>query len=73
MSNNVLFIHAAILDKCKERLIQYLDVVYEYELINNLKYIYICFVGEDILPINYDDIKKYNKNNNIILLKVSNK
>ena len=36
-------------------------------------YIYICFVGEDILPINYDDIKKYNKNNNIILLKVSNK
>jgi hypothetical protein len=69
---NAIFIHAAILDKCKERVIQYLDIIKNSDLIENVRYIFICFVGEKQIPLNDDDISKYNKNNNIHLIKVSN-
>ena len=49
MSNNVLFIHAAILNNCNERLFQYLDIIYNSELIDNLKYIYIYVLLEKII------------------------
>jgi hypothetical protein len=71
MMKNSIFIHAAILDKCKERVLQYLDIIYNSNLINNVVNVYICFVGPENIPINYNDITKYNVNNNIKLLKVS--
>lgn len=71
MAKNALFIHAAILDKCKERLLQYLDAIYDSKLINNLEYIFICFVGEPPNPVSLDDIKKYNYRNIIRIMNVS--
>lgn len=69
--NNAIFIHAAILIKCKERIIQYLDIIKKSNLINNTTIIYICFVGSDNIPVNYSDISEYNDNNQIKLVKVS--
>ena len=72
MAKNALFIHAAILDKCKERLLQYLDAICNSKLIDNLEYIFICFVGEPPNSIKLDDIDKYNCRQNIRILNVSN-
>jgi len=71
MTKNALFIHAAILDKCKERLLQYLDLICNSGLIDNLEYIFICFVGEAQNPIDLDDITKYNYRHNINIINVS--
>jgi hypothetical protein len=70
---NAIFIHAAILDKCKERLIQYLNIIENGNLINYVDSIFICFIGDNDIPIKEDDIIKYNHYNNIKLLKLSNK
>jgi len=67
--NTAIFIHAAILDKCKERILQYLDIIKESELHS---VIYLCFVGSDKIPINETDISKYNQSNQIKIIKVSN-
>lgn len=69
--NNAIFIHAAILNNCKERIIQYLDKILKNDLINNVIIIYICFVGDKTIPINELDILEYNENNIIKLIKVS--
>jgi len=71
MVQNTIFIHAAILNKCKERIIQYLEFIYNSKLINNVENIFICFVGPECIPINYEDITKYNNNKNIKLIKAS--
>jgi hypothetical protein len=71
MVYNAIFIHAAILAKCKERVIQYLDIIKNSGLINDVKYIYICFVGNQLIPINNIDIIEYNMNKNIFLIKIS--
>jgi len=71
MSKNNIFIHAAILSNCKQRIIQYLENIYNSNLINNVENIYICFVGPENIPIHYDEITKYNNNNIIKLIKVS--
>lgn len=69
--NNIIVIHAAILCGCKERLIQYLNIIKESELINNVNYIYICFVGDKNIPLTISDLVDYNYNNNIVLLRLS--
>jgi hypothetical protein len=69
---NAIFIHAAILDKCKERIIQYLDIIKKSKLNNNVSFIYICFVGSDKIPISDFDILEYNYNNQIKMIKISN-
>jgi hypothetical protein len=71
MFNNAIIIHAAILDKCKDRLLQYLDIIKESKLIDNVQFIYICFVGSDNIPLNESDILKYNQKNNIYFKKLS--
>ena len=62
---NAIFIHAAILDKCKDRIIQYLDIIKDSKLINNVTVIYICFIGSEQIPISSNDISEYNNNLNI--------
>ena len=57
---NAIFIHAAILDKCKEKLIQYLNIIENSNLINYVDSIFICFIGNNDIPIKEDDIIKYN-------------
>ena len=69
---NSIFIHAAILDKCKDRVLQYLNIITDSGLIQNVNYIYICFIGDKQIPLNDDDIMKYNINNNIYLVHLSN-
>jgi len=69
---NAIFIHAAILDKCKERLLQYLYIIKESNLLKSTTYIYICFIGPGKIPISDFDISEYNYNNKIQLLKLSN-
>jgi hypothetical protein len=46
--NNVIFIHAALLNRCEERIIQYLTVIKNSEI----KYdcIYICYIGNGKIP-----------------------
>jgi len=69
--NNAIFIHAAILDKCKERIIQYLDIIKESKLNNNVTFIYICFIGSEEIPLRTNDIREYNHNNQIKMIKLS--
>jgi len=69
---NAIFIHAAILDKCKERVIQYLEIISNSGLIENVEFIYICFIGEKNIPLNNTDISAYNNKQNIYLIKLSN-
>jgi hypothetical protein len=58
---NYIFIHAAILDFCKERLIQYLDIINESNI--NVARIFICFVGPaDKIPIDTNLLAKYPQN-----------
>jgi hypothetical protein len=69
--NTAIFIHAAILDKCKERIIQYLDIIKESKLNNNVTFIYICFIGSEEIPLSTADIREYNHNNQIKMIKLS--
>ena len=71
MNKNVIFIHAAILPKCKERIIQYLCYIKESGLINQIDKIFICFIGKDNISIEDEIITKYNNNNNIAFCKLS--
>jgi len=71
MHENSIFIHAAILDKCKEKVLHYLDLIKDSLLINNVDFVYICFVGSQVIPINDTDIEKYNNNKNIFIIKIS--
>ena len=58
---NYIFIHAAILDYCKERLIQYLDVINESKI--NVARIFICFIGPaNKIPIDANLLQKYPQN-----------
>jgi hypothetical protein len=41
--------------------------------IENVKYIFICFVGPEKIPLSEETINFYNKNNNICICKVSEK
>ena len=68
---NVIIIHAAILDKCKERILQYLTVIKNSNLINNIYSIFICFIGSEKIPISDYDISQYNYNNIIKIIKLS--
>ena len=70
--DTAIFIHAAILDKCKKRIIQYLDIIKESNLNNNVKFIYICFIGLEEIPLSELDIAEYNHNNQIKMIKLSN-
>jgi hypothetical protein len=71
MNKNVIFIHVAILPKCKERIIQYLGYIKESGLINQVDKIFICFIGKDNISIEDEIITKYNNNNNIVFCKLS--
>ena len=73
MNKNTIIIHAAILEKCKERILQYLNIIKNSNLINFVDSIFICFVGDNELPIKESDITNYNYKNNIKLIKLSNK
>jgi len=72
MSKNTIIIHAAILDKCKERVLQYLDIISNSHLMDNVDSIFICFIGNHEIPINENDISPFNYNNNIKIIKLSN-
>ncbi len=69
MNKNAIFIHAAILPKCKERLLQYLDLIMTSGLIDNVTFIYICCVGPDTITFS-KEIMNYNKNKNIFVYKI---
>jgi hypothetical protein len=59
--NNYIFIHAAILDYCKERLFQYLDIINKSNI--NVTRIFICFVGSaHKIPIDLNLLKNYPHN-----------
>lgn len=71
-SNNAIFIHAAILDKCIDRLIQYLDIIDDCGLFENISHLFICFVGDGTIPIDSILLSKYKNNEKIIINRVSN-
>jgi hypothetical protein len=71
MNQNAIFIHAAILNKCKERVLQYLDIIKNSKLNNNVTFIYICFIGSEKIPLSDIDITEYNQNNQIKMIKLS--
>ncbi len=59
--NNYIFIHAAILDYCKERLMQYLDMINESNI--NVNRIFICFIGPaNKIPIDSKLLQEYPQN-----------
>lgn len=72
MNKNTIIIHAAILDKCKERVLQYLDIIESSNLIKSIESIFICFIGNNEIPVKDVDIVKYNYDNKIKLVKLSN-
>lgn len=58
---NYIFIHAAILEYCKERVLQYLDVINKSNII--VTRIFICFIGPvDKIPIDSILLQKYPQN-----------
>jgi len=65
---NSIFIHAAILNNTNHRISQYLDIIYNSNLIENIDYIFICFVGSDDITFN-KELYKYNEK--IIIKRVS--
>lgn len=67
--NISIFIHAAILPGCKERILQYLNIIKSNNLILYADII-ICFVGDGELPITPDEINSYSTK--ILLVRVSN-
>jgi hypothetical protein len=67
-----IFIHAAILDKCKSRLLQYIDYISNAGLLEKVDNIFICFIGEGDIPINNNDLP-VNNNNKFKLIKLSDK
>lgn len=67
--NNIIFIHTVLINGCKERLLQYLDLIYKSNLIDNIIYIYICFVGPHILSLH--DLNICNYDNKIQIINVS--
>ena len=69
MKNNAIFVHAAILDKCKERVLQYLDIIKKSNLCYNVDRIFICFVGNSQFPLSESDVLQYSSN--ISFIKVS--
>jgi len=70
MKTNI-FIHAAILDKCKERLIQYIDSINKSGLLEKVENIFICFVGNNEIPIDESDLIPYNGYEKIKLVRTS--
>jgi hypothetical protein len=71
MSIKSIFIHAAILDKCKDRILQYLNIIQESNLLNHNDSINICFIGIEEFPIKENDLKNYYFKKNIRLIKLS--
>ena len=71
MYKNAIFIHAALLSGCTERLTQFLDIIKSSGLIDNVDFIYICSVGSDKHIINESKIQLYNQNQNIFIHNVS--
>jgi len=69
--NNTIFIHAAILDKCSDRLIQYFNIIEQSHIAETLTNIFICFVG-NIIPISEKILSKYTFREKIILQYSSN-
>lgn len=63
---NAIFIHAAILDKCKERVLQYLECIANSKI---EAVIYLCFIGSDPIPIERNYILNHN---NFEIIKLSN-
>ena len=55
----VIFIHAALLPRCKNRLIQFFHLFIESKLIHNVFKIFINFVGRDDFPISDLDLLPY--------------
>jgi hypothetical protein len=68
---NAIFIHAAILNKSKERILQYLEIFQKSGLTSNVSFIYICFIGSQTIPIDEIELVRFNSNNNIKLIKLS--
>ena len=68
---SAIFIHAAILNGCKQRILQYLDIIYNSKLIESVNYIFICFIGCDPIPLDENSILNYNSNKNIFLIKLT--
>jgi len=71
MKNNI-FIHAAILERCDERIMQYLDSIYKSGLLDNIDNLFICFVGNSDIPITNAELSKYNGHEKIKMVRVSN-
>lgn len=71
MKNVSIFIHAAILDNCADRIYQYLKLIDTSGLLIKTTNIFICFVGDKNIPLDNKIFDIYNKHNMITCLKVS--
>ena len=67
-----IFIHAAILPQCGERLLQYLDYITSSGLFEQVQHVFICFVGTYYPNIlSWPVFQKYNYKFKIRLVSVS--
>ena len=66
---NIIYIHVAILERYKERLKMYLNLIKESNLYKNVDKIYICYVGNENFTLDYNN--KVDSENKIIITKVS--
>jgi hypothetical protein len=62
-----------MLENVKERLLQYLDLIKISGLIDACESIHLCFIGNDEIPLKYEEIIEYNTDQKITIMKVSNR
>ena len=65
-----VFIHAALLNRCRDRLIQFFNIMVESKLIDNIDNLFINFVGEDDFPVSYQDFFPFS--DKVVLNRISN-
>ncbi len=65
---SAIFIHVALIGRYIERLTQYLNLINTSDLYNNVEYIYICCVGNNVFKFDYT---KYDKDNKVNIIYVS--
>lgn len=68
---NIIFIHAALLDKCKERILQYLNIIKEANIADTLSHIFICFIGDNPIPITEIILSQFSFGSKVILKRLS--
>lgn len=71
MNNIAIFVHAAILPRCDERLLQYFLLLRDSQLLDKANHIFIDYIGIGDFPLQNLILNMFNYNNNIHLTRIS--